>query len=78
MNIELEKGEVRIHACTALRAKAGDLSDVVYWTEVSNQRGEKVTFFFTTREASQAYAWAINTVSDPEFANAGQDTNADA
>lgn len=77
MNIELEKGEVRIHSCTALRAKADELSDV-YWTEVLNQRGEKVTFFFTTREASQAYAWAINTVSDPEFANAGQDTNADA
>lgn len=63
VNIEMLTGEVRIHACTKLTAKASGLSDV-YWVSIKTQRGEEVTFFMPSLDAAEAYANAINTVND--------------
>lgn len=72
VNIEMTAGEVRIHACTTLRAKASSLSDV-HWLSIKNQRGEEVTFFMTSAASAEAYANAINTCNDREAANASMD-----
>ncbi len=73
INIEFTVGEVRIHACKTLHAKAGGLSDV-HWLTITNQRNEEVTFFMP-QAAAEAYASAINSCNDREAADAREDTD---
>lgn len=65
INVEFTVGEVRIHACTFLRAKADSLSDV-HWITIFNQRDEEVTFFTTSAEVAETYAASINACNDRE------------